>query len=149
RIYHSVKSAQEQTPENSPHNAEGIQEQTPENSSQCPRTNAEEFTTQCRVFKNKHQRIHHSTESAKDKRRRIYHTMLKVFKNKHQRLHHSAQGQTPENLLYNAEGVQEQTSENSLQSPHNTEDVQEHQRIHYSAESAKGQMPENSPPNAE
>ncbi|KAF0373950.1 hypothetical protein F8M41_012935 [Gigaspora margarita] len=31
-------------------------------------------------------------------------------------------------------------------SPHN---VQEHQRIHHSAKSAKGQMPENSSPNAE
>ncbi|KAF0415591.1 hypothetical protein F8M41_007605 [Gigaspora margarita] len=97
-------------------------------------TNTGEFTTQRQVFKNKHQRIYHSAESAKDKCQRIYHTTPKVFKNKYQRLHHSAksaQGQTPENL------------------PHNTKGVQEHQRIHHSAESAKGQMPENSPPNAE
>ncbi|RIB09170.1 hypothetical protein C2G38_2209600 [Gigaspora rosea] len=204
--HQSAESTQEQIPENSPHNAEGVQERTPENSS---KTNAREFTTQCKGVQ-EYQRIHYIAKSAQGQmpenlphnaegvqeqipeNLRIYHTTRSV---------ESVQEQIPENSSHNAKGVQEQTPKNLSYAqrqmlenlPHNTkvfkntrefitllkvpkdkcqkihhtmpkvfknkhqriqkfttqcEGVQEHQRIHHSAESVQGQMPENSLHNA-
>ncbi|CAG8680176.1 3774_t:CDS:2, partial [Dentiscutata heterogama] len=193
RIYHS---AQKQMLENSPHNTEDIQEhqrihhsaknkcRTPENSSQCQGQMPENSPYNSEVFKNTREFI----TVPEDKLQRIYHTMPKVFKNTRefitvpkdkrwrkfttqcQRCSRTPE-QMSENSLYDAEGVQEQTPENSSQCQkcprtnireftttlknlsHNTEGIQEqtpkNSLKYQNAESAQGQMPENLPHNAE
>ncbi|CAG8807601.1 6206_t:CDS:2, partial [Gigaspora rosea] len=97
KIHYSTESAKGQTPENSSHNTEGVKNKH-KNLSQCPRTNAREFTTQCEGVQEhegvqEYQRIHHIAESA--------------------------QGQMPENLLHNAEGVQKTNTRKFKNSSHN------------------------------
>ncbi|CAG8808372.1 31239_t:CDS:2, partial [Gigaspora margarita] len=111
-----LKVPKKQMLESSPPNAKGVQEQTPETSSQCPRTNAREFTTQRQRCIQEHQKIDHSAESAKE--------------------------QMPENLPLNTEDVQKLTLMKSIIAPKVQKNKMQENSLH-NAKSVQGQIPKN------
>ncbi|CAG8551479.1 4577_t:CDS:2 [Gigaspora margarita] len=105
------------------------------------------------MFKNKHQKIHHSIESAQEQMLENSPHNAKGVQEQTPEIHHNAQEQTLENLPHNTKGVQEQIPENSSYAqeqmpdnlPHNTREFttqhrvfkNKYQRIHYSAKMLK------------